>query len=149
MSVARAAAVLLLASGAAAAQAPAADVQRTLLQRQQQSDQFSLQLRQSQSVLGLPAAERQSLDASHLQQRQVQEQLHDAQLRQVVEEPKSSRPGAAERFERERRAQDRSFDIAPQRGRPDPDAGVRWTPTVDERAERGVSWGPTLEKRER
>ena len=138
---------LLLCSGMAAAQAPSADVQRALLQRQQQSEQFSLQLRQSQSILGLPAAERQKLDASHLQQRQAQEQLHDAQQQQTVLAPEASRAGAEQRFERERRAQDLGFEAPPQRGRADPEAGVRWTPTLEERPSAGVTWTPTLEKR--
>jgi hypothetical protein len=130
-----------------AAQAPSPAAERALLQRQQQSDRFSLQLRQSQSVLGLPAAVRQGLDARYLEQRQGQEQSHDEQLRQLTQEPRALRAGAAERYERERRAQDLGFETPPQRGRADPDAGVRWTPTLEERSADGVSWTPTLEKR--
>jgi hypothetical protein len=149
MSVLRAALPLFLFPALAAAQTPSPEVQRALLQRQQQSEQFSLQLRQSQSVLALPAAEQQKLDPSYLQQRQAQEQMHDAQQRQAIQEPEASRAGAAERFERERRAQDAGFEVPPQRGRPDPDAGVRWTPTLEEHPSDGVSWTPTLEKRRR
>ena len=139
--------VLLACSGAAAAQAPRLEAQRAVLERQQQSDSFSLQLRQSQSLIGVPGAERQRLDAVYLQQRQDQDQLHDAQQRQAVEQPKASRVGAVERFERERRAQDAGFETPPQRGRGDADAGVRWTPTLEEHSPDGVSWAPTLEKR--
>ena len=147
MAPARATLALLVFPALAAAQAPSVDVERAALQRQQQSDQFSLQLRQSQSVLSLPAAERRGLDASYLQQRQAQEQLHDTQLREAVQQPEASRAGADLRFERERRAQDLGLQAPPQRGRADSDAGVRWTPTADDRASDGVSWTPTLEKR--
>jgi hypothetical protein len=128
-----AALVILLLPAAAAAQAPSFETERALLQRQQQSDQFSLQLRQSQSLLGLPAAGRRGLDARYLEQRQAQEQLHDAQLLQAVQDPEASRVGALERFGRERRAQDLGAETPPQRARPDPDAGVRWTPTLEKR----------------
>jgi hypothetical protein len=147
MRAARTVIALVLLPGLALAQAPPVPVERAVLQRQQQSDQFSLQLRQSQSVLGMPAAERQKLDAAYLEQRQAQEQLHDAQLRQAVQDPEASRTGAAQRFERERRGQDLGFETPPQRGRADPDAGVRWTPTLEDRSSEGVSWAPTLEKR--
>jgi hypothetical protein len=144
----RLAAVALLGLPAmAAAQAPSLEAERALLQRQQQSDQFSLQLRQSQSVLGLPAAERRKLEARYIEQRQAQEQSYDAQLRQVTQEPEAVRAGASERYERERRAQDLGFDTPPRRGRADPDAGVRWTPTLEERSADDVSWTPTLERR--
>jgi hypothetical protein len=146
-SVRAAAVALLFLPAIAPAQAPSLETGRALLQRQQQSDQFSLQLRQSQSLLGAPAAERRSLDARYLEQRQSQEQLHDAQLRRVTQEPAAVRAGAAERFERERRAQDLGFETPPRQGRPDPDAGVRWTPTLEDRSPDGVSWTPTLEKR--
>jgi hypothetical protein len=117
----------------AAAQAPSLEAERALLRRQQQSDQFSLQLRQSQSVLGLPAAERQRLDALYLEQRQAQEQSHDAQVRRSMQDPEALRTGAAERNDREGRAQDLGFETPPRRGRADPDAGVRWTPTLEKR----------------
>jgi hypothetical protein len=147
MRAARAVVALLFLPGLAQAQAPPIDVERAVLQRQQQSDRFSLQLRQSQSILGTPAAARQKLDASYLEQRQAQEQLHDAQLRQTVQDPEASRAGAAQRFERERRAQDLGFESPPRRGHADSDAGVRWTPTLEDRSSEGVSWTPTLEKR--
>jgi hypothetical protein len=149
MAAARAIWALLVFPALAAAQAPSVDVERAVLQRQQQSDRFSLQLRQSQSVLGLPAAERRGLDASYLQQRQAQEQLHDTQLREAVQQPEASRAGADLGFERERRGQDLGLQVPPQRGRADPDTGVRWTPTLQEHPSDGVSWTPTLEKRRR
>jgi hypothetical protein len=145
----RIALLLLLLPALAAAQAPSVEVERAVLQREQQSDRFSLQLRQSQSTVGLPAAERQKLDASYLQQRQAQEQSHEAQLRQATQDPEAMRAGAAERFQRERRAQELGLEVPPQRGRGDPDAGIRWTPTLTEDASDGVSWTPTLEKRRR
>jgi hypothetical protein len=143
----RTALVLALWPALAAAQAPSLEAERAVLQREQQSDRFSLQLRQSQSVVGLPVPERQKLDAAYLQQRQAQEQSHDAQLRQAIQEPEGTRAGAVLRSERERRVQDLGFEVSPQRGRGDPDAGVRWTPTLIEHAADGVSWAPTLEKR--
>jgi hypothetical protein len=134
-----------LACGAAAAQAPSPEVQRALLERQHQSEEFSLQLRQSQSGLNARPEDRGKLDASHLQQRQAQQQLHAQQQRQVLEDPDAGRAGAEQRFERERRAQDSVFGAAPQGRSADPEAGASWTPTLEPRPP--VSWTPTLEPR--
>jgi hypothetical protein len=140
----RAALALLLCPGLAAAQAQI-EADRALLQREHQSERFSLQLWQSQSILKLPAEERQKAEASYLQQRQAQEQLHDAQQRQAATQSEDARAGSDQRFERERRAHELDRVIAPQRVRADQDA--RWAPTLEERPAPGVSWTPTLEKR--
>ena len=145
MSRAAALALLLALPGIVPAQSR--ETERALLERQQQSDTFSLQLRQSQSVLAVPASERPDLDARYLGQRQAQDQLHDAQLREVVQQPEAMRAGASERYERDRRSQEVGVATPPQRARPDPDAGVRWTPTLEVRSPDGVSWTPALEKR--
>jgi hypothetical protein len=145
MSLARAVLVLLFCSGTAAAQAPSIEVERALLQRQQQSEQFSLQLRQSQSLLGLPAAERRKLDATYLRERQAQERLHDAQQAQAAQEAEAGRAGAAERFEREQRAQDSGLGVVRQAGSADYEVTPSWTPTLEPR--RPVPWTPTLEPR--
>jgi len=142
-----AAAALLLVPALALAQKPSVETDRALLQRQQQSDQFSLQLRQSQSLISAPDAERRRLDVLYLEQRQAQQRLQDTQQRDALQQPAAQRAGAVERFERERRAQDLGSETPPQRGRGDPDAGVRWTPTLEDRVPGGVTWAPTLEKR--
>jgi hypothetical protein len=98
----------MFVSFSVAAQAdPAGEVQRSLLSRQHQSEEFALQLKQSQSGLNARAEERRDLDALFLQQRQAQEQLHAAQAQQAVQE--GARAGSEQRFERERRAQDLQF----------------------------------------
>lgn len=142
----RAAALALLFALPALALAQSRETERALLERQQQSDRFSLQLRQSQSVLGVHAAERLDLDARYFGQRQEQNRLHDAQLREVAEQPEAMRAGGPDRYERDRRSQNLGVVTPPQQGRPDPDAGVRWTPTLEDRSPDGVSWTPTLEK---
>jgi hypothetical protein len=145
--VSRAAALALLLALPALAPAQSRETERALLERQQQSDRFSLQLRQSQSLIGMPASERGGLDARYLEQRQAQDQLHDAQLRDVVQQPEAMRAGASDRYERDRRSQDAGAETPPQRGRADADAGVRWSPTLEDRFPDGVSWTPTLERR--
>jgi hypothetical protein len=70
-------------------------VQRALLERQQQSDAFALQLRQFQQSLQAAPAQRQSLDALHLQQRQRFDALNDAQRAALRVSPAESASGAA------------------------------------------------------
>ncbi len=82
-------------------------IQRELVLRQQQSEAFSLQLRQSQQMMQVPAADfrrRQELESSQLQQRQRLEEIGARQLRDVaVDTPESLRPQERARFESERR----------------------------------------------
>lgn len=80
----RLAAVLALLPSVAVAQAGAADVERALLQRQQQQDEFSLRLRQfqQQSDPGLSPADRQRLQLRQRAESQAQQDRHTTQLRQ-------------------------------------------------------------------
>src|SRR4051812_21132676 len=76
-------AILVLVT-AAPASAQEANVQRELIQRQQQSDQFQQQLRQSQERVAVPAGDmhgRQHLDARQLSEQQRLENLNAQQLR--------------------------------------------------------------------
>jgi hypothetical protein len=85
-------------SGACFAQTQDRDVERALIQRQQQSDEFSLQLRQSQQKLQLSPGDLnqlQHLESRHLSERQRLENLGAEQL---------TRPGLdRQTAERERR----------------------------------------------
>jgi TolA-binding protein len=92
------------------------EVQRALLSRQHQSEEFALQLKQSQSGLNVRPEERRDLDRLYLQQRQAQEQLHTEQQQQSVQGPEGNRAGAEARFERERRAQELRFESLTPRG---------------------------------
>jgi len=83
-------ALLLLAAPPALAQD--AGVQRELIQRQQQTDQFQQQLRQSQERLAVPPGDmhgRQHLDARQLSEQQRLENLNAQQLRdaQIPRQP--------------------------------------------------------------
>jgi hypothetical protein len=132
---------VLLAALPAHAQANDAEAaaRRAVLERQQQSDAFSLQLQQSQrrfqSPLGTPSA---PSDAADLEQRLEQDRLHAWQrLRLAL-------PGAAESaFELERRALMFRATGIPTWG-PTLAPAERWTPTA-ERPRR--SWAPTIEER--
>ena len=71
-------ALILLCVFSGAAQAQEREVQRALMQRQQQSDQFQLQLRHSQQRLQLVPGDlnqQQDLDSQQAQQRQRLENL--------------------------------------------------------------------------
>jgi hypothetical protein len=121
----RAAVLLLVATlgnCAAFAASPEADVNRALLERQQQSDEFALRLRQSQRGLQAAPAERADLDALFLQQRQQQQQLHDQQLQEAGRVDSAGQGGAlSQRQERERRAfEQRPAQWGPKLYRPDP-----------------------------
>jgi hypothetical protein len=76
--------IACLASGAAIAQER--DVQRALMLRQQQSDEFSLQLRQSQQRLQVAPGDlnqQQDLESRQLQERQRLESLGAQQQRSI------------------------------------------------------------------
>lgn len=83
-------------------------VQRELVLRQQQSDAFALQLRQSQQRAQIPADDqrrRRELETSQLRERQ---ELDNLGARQILETgrdtPAELRPQQRARFEGERRA---------------------------------------------
>jgi hypothetical protein len=75
--------VLLLIACAGPAFAQDAGVQRQLIERQQRTDAFNLQLRQTQESLKASPAERQALDARQLSERQRLDNLSEQQLRDI------------------------------------------------------------------
>lgn len=98
---------LLLAALAVPALAQDQGVQRQLIQRQQQSDAFRLQLRQSQERLQVPPSDlrrMQELDARQTGERQ---RLDDLSARQLIEirpdMPQELRPYERQKAEEERR----------------------------------------------
>lgn len=99
--------VLLLAGFALPALAQEQDVQRQLIQRQQQSDAFLLQLRQSQERLQVPPGDlkrMQELDARQNGERQRLDNVSEKQLREVKPDtPQELRP-----IERQRAADERA-----------------------------------------
>lgn len=96
---------LLLLACALTAQAQQQDVQKELIQRQQQSDAFNLQLRQSQEALKAPAAARPALESRQLTDRQRLENLSEQQRLDVKPDtPQSLRPYEREKAAAERRS---------------------------------------------
>jgi hypothetical protein len=81
MRAALALAFLLVPSAPAFAQD--AGIQRQLIERQQRTDAFNLQLRQSQEALKASPAQRQSLDARQFSDRQRLDNINDQQLRDI------------------------------------------------------------------
>jgi hypothetical protein len=81
----RAALLLLLFAAPAIALAQAQDpaIQKLLIERQQRTDAFNLQLKQSQDALKAAPADRQSLDARQFSERQRLDNLSEQQLRDV------------------------------------------------------------------
>lgn len=80
------------------------DVQRQLIQRQQQSDAFTLQLRQSQELLGVPSARKHDAETRQLSERQRLDNVSERQLREVrPDTPQELRPMERQRAEDERR----------------------------------------------
>lgn len=106
----RVAIALLLLASPAFAQDQA--IQRELIQRQQQSDQFNLQLRQSIEASKVPPgdpARRMEVESRQLGERQRLQEMSDRQLRDVPEDtPQELRPQ-----ERAKAAQERSIIVAP------------------------------------
>ena len=102
--------VLLLVCAALAPPAHAQEqaVQRALVMRQQQSDAFTLQLRQSQQQLQIPPGDfrrRAELEASQLRQRQELDNLSARQLTEAGRDtPAELRPLERLKFEEQRRA---------------------------------------------
>ena len=94
---------LLLLFLAAPAFAQNAEVQKELMPRQQQSDRFNQQLRQSQERLAIPPG-----DTRQFSERQRLETLSEQQLRDVrPETPQALRPYERQKADDERRALDR------------------------------------------
>jgi hypothetical protein len=97
------AATFLLAC-AAPALAQEADIQKQLMQRQQQSDAFSLQLRQSQDALKVPPAARPALEGRQLLERLRLENVSEKQLLEVrPETPQALRGYERQKADAERR----------------------------------------------
>jgi hypothetical protein len=94
-------AVLLLAISASAF-AQEQDVQRALIQRDQQSADFALRLRQSQESLQPPPG-----DNRHLRERQEMENLSERQLQSV---PKDT-PQELRAYERQKAADERTLRL--------------------------------------
>lgn len=76
-----------------AARADDEAVQRALLERQQQSDAFSLQLRQSQQRIAAPRESRQQLEATQLQERLGLERRNDQERTELRASPAESAAG--------------------------------------------------------
>jgi hypothetical protein len=94
----------LFLCGALPAFAQDAEIQKQLIQRQQQSDAFNLQLRQSQEALKAPAAAKPELEMRQLQERQRLENVSGQQLRDVKPDtPAELRPQERQRADDERR----------------------------------------------
>lgn len=95
---------LLLVLFAASASAQEADIQKQLIQRQQQSDAFSLQLRQSQEALKVPPAARPALEGRQLSERLRLENVSEKQLLEVrPETPQALRGYERQKADAERR----------------------------------------------
>jgi hypothetical protein len=96
--------LFLLATVALPAFAQDADIQKQLIQRQQQSDAFTLQLRQSQEAAKVPPAMRPAVEARQLSERVRLENVSEKQLLEVrPETPAALRPIERQRANDERR----------------------------------------------
>jgi len=106
---------LLLAGIALPALAQDAEIQKQLIQRRQQSDAFTLQLRQSQEALRIPQSDlkqRQDLESRQLHERQGLENVSARQLTEVKPDtPQELRP-----IERQRAADEGAPLTVPSRG---------------------------------
>jgi hypothetical protein len=96
-------AFVLLALLAAPAFAQDAGIQKQLIQRQQATDAFNLQLKQSQDLLAVPPAARSSVEARQFSDRQRLDNISDQQLRDVrPEKPQALRPYERQKTDMER-----------------------------------------------
>ena len=97
--------LLLLAAPAVLAQHQ--EIQKQLIQRQQQSDAFNLQLRQSQEAIKVPPGDlkaRQELESRQTAERQRLDNVSEKQLREVKPDtPPALRPQERQRADDERR----------------------------------------------
>jgi hypothetical protein len=95
--------LLLLAAAALPAFAQDADIQKQLIQRQQQSDAFTLQLRQSQEAAKVSPAMRPAVEARQLSERVRLENVSGKQLLEVrPETPAALRPYERSKADAER-----------------------------------------------
>jgi len=95
---------LLLLLCAAPALAQDADIQKLLIQRQQQSDAFNLQLRQSQEALKIAPAARAAMESRQQFERVRLDDVSATQLRNVrAETPEALRAHERHQAEVERR----------------------------------------------
>ena len=80
------------------------DIQKHLIQRQQQSDAFALQLRHSQELVKVLPGKKQELEARQFSERLRLENVSERQLSNVqVDTPQELRPQERQRAEDERR----------------------------------------------
>lgn len=88
-------------------------IQRELIQRDQQSDAFRLQLRQSQERLAVPPGDlrrQQEVEARQFGERQRLDELSETQLRDVrPDAPTSLRP-----YERQKAGDERRLLVTPE-----------------------------------
>ena len=88
-------------------------IQRALIERQQQTDAFTLQLRQSQERAGVPSGDlrrQQEMDARNLSERQQLDNVSQRQLRDV----KPDTPAELRPYERQKADDERRPIVAPQ-----------------------------------
>lgn len=86
------------------AQAQQQDIQQQLILRQQQSDAFTLQLRQSQEMLNVPSGRRAEAESRQLSERQRLDNVSERQLRELrPDTPQEQRPIERQRADDERR----------------------------------------------
>jgi hypothetical protein len=126
--------MLALAATAAHGQDEAAS-RRASLERQQQSDAFALELRQSQQKLNAgPFGD--GLDALHLEQRHEQERLQQDQRRRIATQDEG-------RLAIERASQQMAFERQMPTWGPTLAPGPsRWTPTLERPS---TKWTPTIQ----
>jgi hypothetical protein len=96
--------LVLLCSTPALAQD--AGIQKQLIERQQRTDSFNLQLHQSQDVLKVPPAARGDLEARQYSERQRLNNLSDQQMRDV--KPDAQIQQALRPYERQRADMERA-----------------------------------------
>lgn len=81
------------------------EIQKQLIQRQQQSDAFTLQLRQSQQALKARPEKKAELESRQLHERQRLENVSEKQLLEIKPDtPQELRPQERQKAEEERRA---------------------------------------------
>ncbi len=71
------------------------EMQRSSIERDQQSEAFSLQLRQQQQMIQTPPADRPALEAEQLRQRQAFDNLSERQRIEMRTAPAGSGDGPA------------------------------------------------------
>lgn len=96
---------LFLLAVAVPAAAQDQEIQKQLIQRRQQSDAFTLQLRQSQEAFKVVPGRRQELESRQLAERQRLENVSEKQLLEIKPDtPQELRPQERQKAEEERRA---------------------------------------------